>query len=161
MKVMYTWEKYIFFCCWEECSVDVCLIQLVHSLIQVLHLLIYILSCYIHFWRWPSPIPGVYSNSCPSSRWYHPTISSSVVPFSSRPQSFPASGSFPMSQFFTSGGQRTDFTPLIKAVWLWVTGLTSLNLSFPIYRMLMAPFLRGLPDSIKDDWLIPSRIDSS
>ena len=52
----------------------------------------------------PLPTPGVYSNSCPWSRWYHPTISSSVVPFS-RLQSFPASGSFPMSQFFASGGQ--------------------------------------------------------
>ena len=54
---------------------------------------------------YPSPIPGACSNSCPSSWWCHPTISSSVVPFSSRLQSFPASGSFPMSQFFTSGGQ--------------------------------------------------------
>ena len=48
---------------------------------------------------------GAYSNSCPSSWWCHPTISSSVVPFSSCLQSFPASGSFPMSQFFASGGQ--------------------------------------------------------
>ena len=53
----------------------------------------------------PSPTPGVYSNSCPLSRWCHPTISSSVIPFSSRRQSFPASGSFPTSQFFASGGQ--------------------------------------------------------
>ena len=53
----------------------------------------------------PSPAPRVYQNSCPLSRWCHPTISSSVVPFSSCPQSFPASGSFPMSQFFASGGQ--------------------------------------------------------
>ena len=53
----------------------------------------------------PSPTPTVYSNSCPLSRWCHPTISSSVVPFSSRLQSFPASGSFQMSQFFASGGQ--------------------------------------------------------
>ena len=53
----------------------------------------------------PSPTPGVYTNSCPSSQWCHPTISSSVVPFSSHLQSFPASGSFPMSQFFASGGQ--------------------------------------------------------
>ena len=53
----------------------------------------------------PSPTPGVYSNSCPSSRWCRPTISSSVVPFSSCFQSFPASGSFPMSRFFVSGGQ--------------------------------------------------------
>ena len=53
----------------------------------------------------PSPTPGVYPNSCPLSRWYHSTFSSSVVPFSSCLQSFPASGSFQMSQFFTSGGQ--------------------------------------------------------
>ena len=53
----------------------------------------------------PSPPPRVYSNSCPLSRWCHPTISSSDVPFSSCLQSFPASGSFPVSQFFTSGGQ--------------------------------------------------------
>ena len=53
----------------------------------------------------PSPYPGVYPNSCSSSRWCHPAISSSVVPFSSCPQSFPASGSFPMSQLFASGGQ--------------------------------------------------------
>ena len=53
----------------------------------------------------PSPTPGVYSNSCPLSWWCHPTISSSVVPFSSHLQSFPASGSFPMSQSFASGGQ--------------------------------------------------------
>ena len=53
----------------------------------------------------PLPTPGVYSNSCPLSRWCHLTISSSVVPFSSCPQSFPASGSFQMSQLFPSGGQ--------------------------------------------------------
>ena len=52
-----------------------------------------------------SPTPGAYSNSCPSHRSCHPTISSSVIPFSSHLQSFPASGSFPMSWFFTSGGQ--------------------------------------------------------
>ena len=55
----------------------------------------------------PFPTPGVYSNSCPLNQWCHPTISSSVVPFSSCLQSFPASGSFPMSQFFTSVGQST------------------------------------------------------
>ena len=53
----------------------------------------------------PSLSPRGYSNSCPLSRWCHPTISSSVIPVSSRLHSFPASGSFPMSQFFTSGGQ--------------------------------------------------------
>ena len=53
----------------------------------------------------PSPTPKVHPNSCPPSRWLHPTISSSVIPFSSCPQSFPASGSFQMSQLFISGGQ--------------------------------------------------------
>ena len=53
----------------------------------------------------PSPTPGVYSNSCPLSQWCHPAISSSVVPFSSCPQSLPASGSFPMSWLFAWGGQ--------------------------------------------------------
>ena len=53
----------------------------------------------------PSPTPGVHSNSCPSSWWFHPAISSSVVPFSFCPQSLPASESFPMSQLFTWGGQ--------------------------------------------------------
>ena len=52
-----------------------------------------------------SPTPGIYSNSCPLSQWYHPTISSSVIPFFSCLQSFPASGSFQMTQFFASGGQ--------------------------------------------------------
>ena len=58
----------------------------------------------------PLPTPGVYSNSCPSSWWYHPIISSSVIPFSCL-QSFPASESFPMSPFFTSGGQSTAVSP--------------------------------------------------
>ena len=53
----------------------------------------------------PSPTPRAYSNSCPSRQWCHPTISSSVVPFSSHLESFQASGSFPVSQFFISGGQ--------------------------------------------------------
>ena len=56
---------------------------------------------------YPSPTPGVHSNSCPLNWWHHPTISSSGVPFSSpHLQYFPASGSFPMSQLFTSGGQN-------------------------------------------------------
>ena len=54
----------------------------------------------------PSPSPGACSHSCSLSLWCHSTISSSIVPFSSCPQSFPASGSFPMSQLFTSGGQN-------------------------------------------------------
>ena len=56
----------------------------------------------------PSPTPWVYPNSCPLSWWCHPTISSSIIPFSSCPQSFPASGSFPMSQLFASGGQTIE-----------------------------------------------------
>ena len=58
----------------------------------------------------PSPTPEACSNSCPSSWWWHPNISSSVVPFSSHLQSFPASGSFPISQFFTSGSQSIGVT---------------------------------------------------
>ena len=58
----------------------------------------------------PSPTPGVYLNSCPLSWWCHPTISSSVVPFSSCPQSFPTSRSFQMSQLFTLGGQNIGVT---------------------------------------------------
>ena len=83
----------------------------------------------------PSPMPGVYSNSCPLSQWCHPTISSSVVPFSSHLQSFPASGSFQMSQFFTSGGQSigtlasTSVLPMNTQDWspLGWTGWISLQ----------------------------------
>ena len=64
----------------------------------------------------PSPTPGVYSNSCPSSRWCHPTISSSVVPFSSCPQSLPASGSLPVCQLFSWGGQSTGVSALVLPV---------------------------------------------
>ena len=80
----------------------------------------------------PSSTPGVYSNWCPLSWWCHPTISSSVVPFSSLLQSFPASGPFPISQFFTSGGQSIgvsastsvlpmkiqDWSPLGRTGWI-------------------------------------------
>ena len=59
-----------------------------------------------------SPTPRPYSNSCPLSRWWHPTISSSVIPFSFHLQSFPASGSFPVSQFFEAGGQSIGVSDL-------------------------------------------------
>ena len=72
-----------------------------------------------------SPTPRACSNSCPSSRWYHPTISSSVIPFSSCLQSFQASGSFPMSQLFTSGGQ--------------IIGASTLAWVFPMYSPLEFP----------------------
>ena len=83
----------------------------------------------------PSPTPGVYSNSCSSSQWCHPAISSSAVPFSSCPQSLPASGSFPMSQLFTWGGQSIGVSALASVIpmntqdWfpLGWTGWTSLQ----------------------------------
>ena len=82
-----------------------------------------------------SPTPRVHPNPCPSSRWYHPTISSFVIPFSSCPQSFPASGSFQMSQLFTSGGQSigvsasTSVPPINTQDWspLGWTGWISLQ----------------------------------
>ena len=64
----------------------------------------------------PSPSPGVHSNSCPSSQWCHPAISSSVVPFSSCPQSLPASESLPMSQLFPWGGQSTGVSALASVL---------------------------------------------
>ena len=82
----------------------------------------------------PSPSPRACSNSSPLSQWCHPTISSSITSFSSSPQSFPASGSFPVSQLFTSGGQSTGASASTPALprniqgWLplgW-TGLISL-----------------------------------
>ena len=83
----------------------------------------------------PSPTPGACSNSGPSSRWCHPTISPSVLPFSFCLQSFPASGSFPMSQFFTSGDQSIGASASASVIpkktqgWfpLGLTGLISLQ----------------------------------
>ena len=83
----------------------------------------------------PSPTPGLYPNSYPLSQWCHPTISSSVIPFSSCLQSFPASGSFPMSQLFASGGQNigvstsTSVLPMNTRDWspLGWTGWISLQ----------------------------------
>ena len=80
----------------------------------------------------PSPTPWVHPNPCPLSRWCHPAISSSVIPFSSCPQSFPTSESFPMNQLFTSGGQSIgvsasasvlpmntqDWSPLVLTGWI-------------------------------------------
>ena len=80
----------------------------------------------------PSPTPGVYPNSCPLSRWCHPTISFSVVPFSSGLQLFTASGSFPLSQLFASGGQRigvsasTSVPPMNTQDWSPLGGLLDL-----------------------------------
>ena len=64
----------------------------------------------------PSPTPGVYTNSCPLNQWCNPTISFSVIPFSSHLQSLPASGSFQMSQFFASGGKRIGVSATASAL---------------------------------------------
>ena len=94
----------------------------------------------------PSPTPRVHPNPCPLSWWCHPTISSSVIPFSSSPQSFPASGSFQMSQLFASGGQSIGASASASAlpvnIWGWFplgsTGLISL-LSQRLSRMFSSP----------------------
>ena len=75
-----------------------------------------------------SPTPGAYSNSCPLSWWCHPTILSSVIPFSSHLQSFPASGSFPMNRLFSSGGQSVGASASVLSMniqgWIFPLGLT-------------------------------------
>ena len=88
----------------------------------------------------PSPIAGVYSNSRPTSRWDYPTISSSVVPFSSCLQSFPASGSFIRSQFFTSGGQSIQLQHQ-SFQWIFRTDFLS-------------DWLVGFPCSLRDSSLL-------
>ena len=119
----------------------------------------------------PSPIPGVYSNSCPLSRWCHPAISSSVVPFSSCPQSLPASGSFPMSQLFTSGGQSIgvsastsvhpmntqDWSPLGWTGWIsWQSSQESSptpqfkSINFSALSFLHSPTLTSIHDYWKN-----------
>ena len=75
----------------------------------------------------PSPTSGACSNSCPLSQWWHPSISSSVVPFSSCLQSFPESGSIPMSQFFTTGGQSFGVSALASVLSMNIQGLFPLG----------------------------------
>ena len=79
---------------------------------------------------YPSPTAGVYSNSCPSSRWCHPAISSSVIPFSSCPQSLPASGSFPMSQLITWGGQSIGVSASASVLPMNTQGLISFRMDW-------------------------------
>ena len=96
----------------------------------------------------PSPTPGVHSDSRPSSRWCHPAISSSVIPFSSCPQSLPASESFPMSQLFTWGGQSIGVSasasvlPMNTQDWspskLWLLEITLMSLvSYPVALLVV------------------------
>ena len=75
----------------------------------------------------PSPTPGVYSNSCPSSRWCHPAISPSVIPFSSCPQSLPSSGSFSMSQLFAWGGQSIGVSASASVLPMYTQDLSPLG----------------------------------
>ena len=121
----------------------------------------------------PSPPPGVYSNSCPLSRWCHPAISSSVVPFCSCPQSLPASGAFPMSQLFAWGGQNIGVSasasvlPMNTQDWssLGWTGWISLqprdsqesspapqfkSINFLALSFLHSPTLTSMPDHWKN-----------
>ena len=78
----------------------------------------------------PSPTSWTCSNSCPSSQWCHPTISSSVVPFSSHLHSFPASRSLPMSQFFASGGQSIGTPASASVLPMNISGLTSFRIDW-------------------------------
>ena len=103
-----------------------------------------------------SPTPGVYSNSCPSSQWCHPIISSSGIPFSSCPQSFPASGSFQMSQLFPSGqsirvSASTSVLPMNTQDWspLGWTGWTSLQILVTRHTW-RGEVLEAAPWSIRD-----------
>ena len=112
----------------------------------------------------PSWTPRVHPNPCPLSRWCHPTISSSVIPFSSCPQSFPASGSFQMNQLFTSGGQSTGVSastsvlPVNTQDWFplgwtgWISLLSKgLSRVFSIYLIL----IYGRMKLISSSWTIP------
>ena len=121
----------------------------------------------------PSPTPEVHPNPCPLNRWCHPTISSSVVPFSTCPQSFPASGSFQMSQLFASGGQTIgvsasksvlpmntqDWSPLGWTGWVSLqskglsrifsnTTVQSINSS--VFNFLYTPTLTSIHDHWKN-----------
>ena len=121
----------------------------------------------------PSLTPGIYSNPCASSRWCHPTISSSVVPFFSCPQSIPASGSFPVGQLFTWSGQSTgvsasasvlpmntqDWSPLGWTGWISLQskGLTGVfstpqfkSINFLVLNFLHSPTLTFIRDLWKN-----------
>ena len=124
----------------------------------------------------PSLSPGVYSGSCPLSRWCHPAISSSVIPFSSCLQSFPASRSFPTSWLFTSGSQSTGALALVVPMntqgWfpLGLTSLISL-LSKGFSRVFFSttvqkhPFFGAQPSSQSNShihtWLLEKPLDTS
>ena len=91
----------------------------------------------------PSPAPRVYSNSCPLSQWCHPTISSSVVFLSSCLRSFPSSGSFQMSQFFTSGGQTIGVLTLCNPINCSTQGSSALH-CLPEFAQIHARYINHL-----------------
>ena len=119
---------------------------------------------------YPLPFPGACSNSCPSSWWCHQTISSSVIPFSSHLQSFPASGSFLMSQFFPSGGQSigasasASVLPMNIQAWFplgWTGGISLKSKGFSrafFSTMVLTHQFLGLPGSsvhgIIQSWIL-------
>ena len=101
----------------------------------------------------PSPNPGVHPNPCPSSRWCHPTISSSVVPFSSCPQSFPASGSFQINQLCASGGQSigvstSSYPGRDICILMFIPAL------FIIFKSLMQPEYPLTKEQVNQIWYI-------
>ena len=98
----------------------------------------------------PSPTPGAYSNSCPLHRWCHPTISFSVIPFFSCLQSFPVSGSFPVSQFFTSGGQSIGVSvfPMNISLFNEYLGLISFRVDWLDLLAIQGTFKSLLQDHI-------------
>ena len=115
----------------------------------------------------PSPSPWACSNSCPLSWWYHPTISFSVIPFSSRLQAFPASGSFPMSQFFSSSGQSIEASATALVLPINIQGWFHLGQSRGLSRIFpkttvqkgqffgAQPFLQ--PNSHIHTWLLKKK----
>ena len=116
---------------------------------------------------YPSPTPGVHSDSCPSSQWCHPAISSSVVPFSSCPQSLPASESFPMSQLFAWGGQRTGVSALASFLpeksqgwspleWTGWISLQSKGLSRVLSNTTVQKHQFFITEKKKCSWISPS-----
>ena len=121
--------------CW--CLFLLTNLLLFKTTLQDQELVVQLLSC---IWPWPhslqhtrllcpSPSPGVFSNSWPLSQWCHPTILSSVIPFSSCSQSFPASGSFPMSWLFASGGQSIGASALASVLPMNIQGWFPLRLT--------------------------------
>ena len=109
---------------------------------------------------YPSPTPRVHSNSCPLSQWCHPTISSSVVPFSSHLQSFLASGSFQMSQFLASGGQSTVVSASASVLPMNIQDLFPLGWTAFFIVQLLHPYMTTGKTTALTIWTFVSKITS-